>query len=140
MPILSSNEKYTRELCSRLSVMTGLPYNAVRAVIDGVELCLLEDMRKQSLEHDTNEKATFSLELPNIGTLKLSTHRYPEDMSVILGGNSFKSGFTISKKFLNRLRWAYYDSYDYLTERTMSNFKELFAEHYKSIVQDEEGD
>ena len=54
--------------------------------------------------------------------------------------NSFNSKFIIDKKFLMKARWAYYDKHDYLTERCCDNFKDLFKEHYKSIIQSEEDD
>lgn len=141
MPALNNNEKYTRKICSKIANLTGLPQGVVRAVIDGLELCLLDDIRDIANNTDTSQKTTLNLELPNIGTLILHTTSYPKDMSVILDGNSFKSSFNIGKKFLNKLRWAYYGKYDYLTERAQSNFDKLFVDHYKSVIQgDDEKD
>lgn len=137
MPILNSNERYTREVVQRLSVLTGLPTEAVRSVIDGLELCMLEDIRKAALEVDTSDKNIIQLELPKIGTLKLSTSRYPSEKSVMLDGKSFRSSFNIYERFLTKLRWAYYGKYDYLTERSEANFRELFKDHYKSIITEE---
>lgn len=140
MPILNKNEKYTRELSDRIAVMTGLSSSAVRAVIDGIELCLLDDLRTKGKESGVDEKSVILLEIPNLGTLKMHTTKYPKEMSVMLDGRSFKSTFTINKKFLDRARWAYYGHWDYLTERCSANFKNLFKNHYRSIMQNEEDD
>ena len=99
MPILNKNEKYTRELSDRIAVMTGLSSSAVRAVIDGIELCLLDDLRAKGKESGVDEKSVILLEIPNLGTLKMHTTKYPKEMSVMLDGRSFKSTFTINKKF-----------------------------------------
>lgn len=140
MPILTKNEKYARNITSRIANLTGLSDQAVRAVIDGIELCLLDELRTRAIELGNKDKDEILLEIPNIGTVKLFTSRYPSEMSNFLNGNSFNSKFIIDKKFLMKARWAYYDKKDYLTERCSSNFKDLFKEHYKSIIQSEEDD
>ena len=140
MPILNKNEKYARNITSRIANLTGLSDKAVRAVIDGIELCLLDDLRTRAMISGNEDKDEILLEVPNIGTVKLFTSRYPAEMSNYLNGNSFNSKFIIDKKFLMKARWAYYDKHDYLTERCCDNFKDLFKEHYKSIIQSEEDD
>lgn len=137
MPKLTPNELYIRSLVSRISKLTSLPPGAVRAVIDGVELCILDDIRKQGMAHDPDEKNELEIELPHFGTLKMSTTKYPASMSKILDGRSFKSKITISETFLNRVRWAYYDKYDYLTRQITTGFKGLIANHFKSIIEED---
>lgn len=142
MPILNSNEKYTRDVVNRVANMTGLPASAVRTVLDGVELCILDDLRLKGQKSAPDAKVVIPVEIPNIGTLKLSTTSYPKDKSLsdYTDGKSFKSTIELSKKFLNRIRWAYYANWDYLSQRAEANFSKLFSGHYQSIIRGEDGE
>lgn len=136
---LGSNEYYIRKMSNQLSIMLGLPYNVVRSVLDGEHLCVLNSIKEQG-RIDLLEKGEInkiSIEIPNIGTLKLTPAKYPKTENSILDGNAFRPKFIIKEQFLLQCRYAYYDQKNYLVDELESNFKDLFSEYYSSIVSKE---
>ena len=136
MPKLSQNEWYARKATKDISNMLDLPEAVVRSVIDALALHLLDELREKGMNAD--EAETVELELPNIGTLKLFPAKYPDNECAILNGRAFKPKFIIREQFLLKLRYAYYDHHNYILDEVTQNFKDMFDDHYKSIIRGDE--
>lgn len=133
MPKLSANEWYARKASKDIGNMLDLPEALVRSVIDALALHLLDELREQGIK-DGDEAKIVELELPNIGTLKLFPAKYPDNDCAILNGRAFKPKFIIKEQFLLKCRHAYYGHHNYLLEEVTSNFKDMFDQHYQSII------
>ena len=112
MSILSENEKFTRKLCDTLSKAYGVPYDLVRAIIDGLGFYVLHTLAekgKYDREHGIKEK--FKIEIPMIGTLELTPKKYNNTSAIKVSkfdGKTLVSGFKIREPYLAKIREAYY--------------------------------
>lgn len=133
MPKLSANEWYARKATRDIATMLDLPENVVRSVIDALSLHMLDELREKGIE-DGDDPQKVCLELPNIGTLELFPAKYPDNDTAILQGRAFKTKFVVRENFLLKCRHAYYAAHNYILDEVKVNFKDMFNEHYRSII------
>lgn len=133
MPRLSANEWYARKATADIATMLDLPEPVVRSVIDALALHMLDELREKGIQDGDNPQKV-QLELPNIGTMELFPAKYPDNENAILQGRAFKTKFVVREPFLLKCRYAYYAHHNYLLDEVTSNFKDMFNEHYQSII------
>lgn len=132
---LTANEYYIRNICNRLSTILNLPYDVVRAVVDGIPLCILEDLKNRGREDlESGEYKESKLEIPSIGTITLRIAKYPDKDDSYFNGRAFKPKFSIDEKFLMKCRKAYYGQENFLLDTMTKNFKGHLEDHYTSLV------
>lgn len=129
-------EAKTREYIDQLSILTGLPYDTVSKVIDGMRLMTLHDLFKQGLEHkEEGMMGEWSPEiiLPRMTTVVLMPVHRTKD-APDFEGYTFKGKVYFMEKFLQECKKSYYLGQDPLLDHTKEVFSNELVEKYKSIL------
>lgn len=131
-PFYESVKNY-KEIISNL---TGIDSEVVQTVIDGLNLCILNDVYQQGLENaETDELKTkwVRVDIPGAGTAWLApVNRNKVDNGV--EGYTFKCNFNIDKKLLSQLKSSYFLHENHLLNEVQRNFSEKFPKNLKSLL------
>lgn len=137
MPKESQNTKDTHEYIIMLSKLTSLPEDVVATVLEGQSLCMQHRIYEKGMEDRENGiRETFSIEVPYIGTLRVTPKKYEsrDNYEVQMDGGVIKTSFTPLEKFLWISRQSYFGEQDPLIEHALKKYEGIILDKYKNLL------
>ena len=136
MPNLHPVEKTTREYITDVSTLTGVPYDTVESVVEGIRLLVLHDLFEKGLidqEEGTIGNKSLDIVVPRMASLILmpiNRNKSSEGMD----GYTFRGKVHFKESFIQECKSAYYGHHDYLLDSVKTNFSNILIDECKSLI------